>query len=92
MLGISSVSFCIIQFVLSMQSAQYATQDRIPTADVNNSRKFVTPQGDLLTDHLFTEFRDVRGGPGLLYTNNGKGYKKISVLLQDRTETGFDFG
>lgn len=32
-------------------------QDRIPTVDVNNSSKFVTPQGDLLTDHLFTEFK-----------------------------------
>lgn len=40
-----------------MQSAQYAMQDRIPTEDVNNARKFVTPQGDLLTDHLFTEFK-----------------------------------
>lgn len=36
-----------------MQSAQ----DRIPTVDVNNSRKSVTPQEDLLTDHLFTEFK-----------------------------------
>lgn len=40
-----------------MQSAQYAMQDRIPKVYVNNSRKFATPQGDLLTDHLFTEFK-----------------------------------
>lgn len=40
-----------------MQSAQDAMQARVPTVDVNNSSKFVTPQGDLLTDHLFTEFR-----------------------------------
>lgn len=59
MLGTSSVSSCIIQFVASMQSAQYAIQDRIPTVDVNNSRKFVSPQGDLVTDHLFTEFKDM---------------------------------
>jgi len=58
-LGTSSVSFGTIQFVPSMQSAQYAIQDRIPTADINNSRKFVTPQRDLLTDHLFTEFKEM---------------------------------
>lgn len=36
-------------------------QDRIPTVEVNNSRKFVAPQGDLLTDHLFTEFKWMSG-------------------------------
>lgn len=41
-----------------MQSVQYAIQNRIPTVDVNNSRKFVSPQGDLLTDHLFTEMSE----------------------------------
>lgn len=42
-----------------MQPTHYAIQARIPTADVNNSRKFLTPQGDLLTDHLFTEFKEM---------------------------------
>lgn len=44
-----------------MHSAQCTIQDRIPTVDVNNSRKFATPQGDLLTDHLFTELKEMSG-------------------------------
>lgn len=43
----------------SLQSAQYARQGRIPTIDVNNSSKFVTPRGDLLTGHLFREFKEI---------------------------------
>lgn len=38
---------------------QYKTVSYYPTVDINNSRKFVTPQGDLLTDHLFTEFKEM---------------------------------
>lgn len=71
-------------------------QDKIPTVDVNNSRKFVTPQGDLLTAHLFTELKEMseefqdyyRPVMGKVLTN----HIYQSTLLHSRTETGFDFG
>lgn len=48
-----------------MHSVQYMIRDRIPTVDVNNSRKSAIPQGDLLTDHLFTELKEMsRKFPG----------------------------
>lgn len=43
----------------SLQSGRYARQGRIPTIDVNNSSKFATPRGDLLTDHLFRDFKEI---------------------------------
>lgn len=35
---------------------------------------------------------DVRRTPGLLQTEDGKGYNKVSVFSQHKTESGFDFG
>lgn len=78
---------CPLCMCLCNQPSADAIQDRIPTVDVNNSRKFVTPQRDLLTDHLFTEFKEMSEE-----FQDWKGCDKLSALLQHRTETGFDSG